>query len=131
MVMCSQCHKRMAVIFVTKVENGEKATKGLCLKCAKEMGVPVDNIVGNVMNQFGLSPEQLEGAEEDLSAMLEQVAENKPSDMDDVEDGGAPAIDLPKLFRDAGLFAAKDGEKKPDLPEKGKDSNRKEEKKKA
>ena len=128
MVMCSQCQKRMAVIFVTKVENGEKTTKGLCLKCAKEMGVPVDNIVGNVMNQFGLSPEQLEGAEEDLSAMLEQVSENKPSDMDDVEDGGAPAIDLPKLFRDAGLFASKDGENLPADAEKGKDSSRKEEK---
>ena len=70
MVMCSQCHKRMAVIFVTKMENGEKSTKGLCLKCAKEMGVPVDNLVGNVMGQFGISPEQLEGAEDDINAML-------------------------------------------------------------
>ena len=100
MVMCSQCHKRMAVIFVTKVENGEKTTKGLCIKCAKEMGVPLDNIVGNVMNQFGISPEQLENAEADLGAMLTET----PSDHDDNEDGGAPAIDLPKLFRDAGLF---------------------------
>ena len=105
MVMCSQCHKRMAVIFVTKVENGEKATKGLCLKCAKEMGVPVDNLVGNVMNQFGISPEQMEHAEEELKAMMEQTVEGCPSDCDDNEDGGAPAIDLPKLFRDAGLFA--------------------------
>ena len=107
MVMCSQCNKRMAVVFVTKVENGEKKTKGLCLKCAKEMGVPIDNIVGNVMNQFGISPEQMENAEEEFSAMLEQVS--PPSDSDDREDGGAPAIDLPKLFRDAGLFANDNG----------------------
>ena len=105
MVMCSQCHKRMAVIFVTKMENGEKSTKGLCLKCAKEMGVPVDNLVGNVMGQFGISPEQLEGAEDDINAMLANT--ETPSDADDNEDGGAPAIDLPKLFRDAGLFAQK------------------------
>ena len=105
MVMCSQCHKRMAVIFVTKMENGEKSTKGLCLKCAKDMGVPVDNLVGNVMGQFGISPEQLEGAEEDINAML--AGTETPSDADDNEDGGAPAIDLPKLFRDAGLFAQK------------------------
>ncbi|MBR3894742.1 MAG: AAA family ATPase [Clostridia bacterium] len=104
MVLCSQCQKRMAVIFVTKVENGEKSTKGLCLKCAKEMGVPVDNIVGNVMNQFGISPEQMENAEEELTNMLEQAGENLPSEFDDKEDGGAPAIDLPKLFRDAGIF---------------------------
>ena len=103
MIMCSQCHKRMAVIFVTKVENGEKVSKGLCMKCAKEMGVPIDNIVGNMMNQFGISPEQLESAEEDLGVMLSE--NGTPSDCDDNEDGGAPAIDIPKLFRDAGLFA--------------------------
>ncbi len=114
MVMCSQCNKRMAVIFVTKVENGEKVTKGLCLKCAKEMGVPVDNIVGNVMNQFGFSPEQMEEAQNDLNEMLEQVAQT-PSDFDDKEDGGAPAIDLPKLFRDAGLFSSGEGV----IPQKG------------
>ena len=102
MVMCSQCQKRMAVIFVTKVENGEKSTKGLCLKCARDMGVPVDNIVGNVMNQFGISPEQLENVEQELNTMLEPI--NPPSDCDDTSDGGAPAIDLPKLFRDAGII---------------------------
>ena len=103
MIMCSQCQKRMAVIFVTKVENGEKSTKGLCMKCAKEMGVPLDNIVGDVMSRFGISPEQLENAEEDLGAMLAETG--TPSDCDDTEDGGAPAIDLPKLFRDARMMA--------------------------
>ena len=101
--MCSQCHKRMAVVFVTKVENGEKATKGLCMKCAKEMGVPIDNMMGNMMSQLGISPEQLEDAEAELGNMLMDT--ETPSDCDDNEDGGAPAIDLPKLFRDAGLFA--------------------------
>ena len=72
------------------------------------MGVPVDNIVGGVMNQFGISPEQMENAEEELTAMMEQSADGLPSDMDDNEDGGAPAIDLPKLFRDAGLFMQKE-----------------------
>ena len=134
MVLCTQCHKRMAVIFVTKVENGEKATKGLCLKCAKEMGVPVDNIVGNMMNQFGISPDQMESAEEELTAMMEQASEGLPSDCDDNADGGAPAIDLPKLFRDAGLFMSKDGGKAPDAPkesENASDSKQKTAKKKA
>ena len=101
MTMCSQCHKRVAVVFMTRVENGEKTTRGLCMKCAKEMGVPIDNIVGNVIDQLGISPEQLENAENDLGEMLGQAL--KPSDCDDPEDGGAPAIDFPKLFRDAGL----------------------------
>ena len=101
MMMCSQCHKRVAVVFVTKMENGEKTTKGLCMKCAKEMGVPIDNLVGNVIDQLGISPEQLENAENDLGALLAQ--NETPSDCDDKEDGGAPAIDLPKLFREAGM----------------------------
>ena len=43
MVMCSNCHKRVAVIFVTKLENGEKTSQGLCIKCAKDMGVYADS----------------------------------------------------------------------------------------
>ena len=39
------------------------------------MGVPVDNLVGNVMGQFGISPEQLEGAEDDINAMLAEHEE--------------------------------------------------------
>ena len=101
MTMCSKCHKRVAVVFMTRLENGEKSTKGFCIKCAKEFGVPVDNIVGNMIDQLGISPEQLENAENDLASMLGDV--QLPSECDDNEDGGAPAIDLPKIFRDAGL----------------------------
>ena len=91
----------MAVVFVTKMENGEKSTQGLCLKCAKEIGVPIDNLMGNVMGQLGISADNLENAEEEILSMMEQAT---PSDCDDTEDGGAPAIDLPKLFRDAGII---------------------------
>ncbi len=102
--MCSNCHKRVAVVFLTKMENGEKTSRGFCMKCAKDFGVPVDNIVGNMIGQLGISPEQLETAEDDLAAMLTQM--QPPSDSDDSEDGGAPAIDIPKLFRDAGFIPA-------------------------
>ncbi len=129
MVMCSQCHKRMAVVFVTKVENGEKTSKGLCLKCAKEIGVPVDNIIGNVMNQFGISPDQMERAEEDLNAMIEQAESNAPEVSDEAEDGRAPAIDLPKLFSDAGIFAMQHSEKPAEAEQEGKSG--KEDKKRA
>ncbi|MBQ8818678.1 MAG: AAA family ATPase [Clostridia bacterium] len=98
MVMCSKCHKRVAVVFVTKIENGNKINDGLCIRCAKEMGVPVDNMLGNVMNQFGISQEELETMADGLNSLI--VA---PSDNDDIEDGGAPAIDIPKLFGDAGF----------------------------
>ena len=128
MVMCSRCHKRMAVVFVTKVENGEKSTQGLCLKCAKEMGVPLDNLMGNVMGQLGLSSDQLENAEEELSSMMGQAM--TPSDCDDNEDGGAPAIDLPKLFRDVGMIPKSQGDGTP-APQNAPQSDKKADKKRA
>ncbi len=99
----------MAVVFVTKLENGNKINEGLCIQCAKEMGVPVDNMLGNVMNQLGISPEQLESMENDINDYIGEMG-NLPISEDDLEDGGAPAIDIPKLFRDAGLPVQKNGE---------------------
>ncbi len=127
MVMCSQCHKRVAVIFVTKMENGEKTTQGLCMKCAKELGVPIDNIVGNVMNQLGVTPDQLENMETELGAFLQGET---PSDADDNEDGGAPAIDFPNLFRQAGMAQPSDAPGKEQTGSEKKDARKKKDEKK-
>ena len=106
MVMCSNCHKRVAVIFVTKYENEKKVSKGLCIKCAKEMGIPMENMLGDLSGQLGLSPDQLENMEDELNNMFQNS--QLPSEMDDNEDGGAPAIDLPKLFGEDGENAQDD-----------------------
>ena len=110
MVMCSKCHKRVAVVFVTKLENGNKINEGLCIQCAKTVGIPVENMLGNVMNQFGISPEQLEDMENELGEFAEQMNSDLPSLNDESEDGGAPAIDLPKLFGEGGNFPVKKNE---------------------
>ncbi len=96
MVMCSNCHKRVAVIFVTKVENGEKSSQGLCVKCAKSMGLPVENMLGDIYKKMGISPEQMENMEDEIAGMFPVG--------DEGEDGGAPAIDLPQLFKDSGIL---------------------------
>lgn len=117
MVMCSNCHKRVAVIFVTKVENGEKTSQGLCVKCAKDLGLPIENMLGDIYNKMGITPEQMENMENELSEMV--------SDGDDGEDGGAPAIDFPKLFKDSGFmdnFKAM-AEKMPPTQEDGSGAN--------
>ena len=93
----------MAVVFITKIEGGEKVSEGLCIKCAKELGLPVDNMLGNVLDKFGLTSEQIENMEQDVNDMLSENG-GLPSDNDDGEDGGAPAIDFPKLIRESGLF---------------------------
>ena len=122
MVMCSNCHKRVAVIFVTKYENDNKVSKGLCIKCAKEMGIPMENMLGDLSGQLGLSPDQLESMEDELNNMFQN--KELPSEMDDNEDGGAPAIDLPKLFGED-----EDGAEDGIIPADPTPSNQKKEKK--
>ena len=107
MVMCSRCKKRVAAVFVTKMENGEKVSEGLCLRCAKELGLPVDNMLGDIMGKLGVTPDQLENMEDDVMDLL-KGGDVLPSDIDDSEDGGAPAIDFPKLFRESGLIPDKE-----------------------
>ena len=122
MVMCSKCHKRVATVFVTKVENGERKTEGLCIRCANEMGLPTEQMMGNVMGKLGITPDQLESMEDEVNGLLQNM--NLPSDNDDNEDGGAPAIDFPKLFRESGLFGtpkegdqAAEGDEKKEKPQ--------------
>ena len=103
MIMCSRCHKRMAVVFITKLENGEKKNEGVCITCAKELGLPLDNMLGDMMNKLGISSDELANMEEDMAKMLEE-GEGLPAVMEDDDldndEARAPAIDLQKLFND-------------------------------
>ena len=56
--LCTRCHKNVAVIFIQKMEGGTTKSEGLCLKCAKEMGIkPVEDM----MQKMGITDEDLEG----------------------------------------------------------------------
>ena len=51
--LCSRCHKNVAVIFIQKMEDGVAKTEGLCLKCAKEIGIqPLQDISRIVAMSF-------------------------------------------------------------------------------
>ena len=63
--LCVRCKKNQAILFVSRMENGEMKSEGYCLKCAKELGMkPIDD----VLNNLGLR-------EEDLDAICEQANE--------------------------------------------------------
>ena len=104
MVMCARCHKRIAVVFITKMENGQRTSEGLCMRCAKEVGLPVNNMLDGLAGQMGITPDQVAAMEDSMNEMM-----NAPSESDGVEDGGAPAIDMPSLF-------GEDGEGSSDVP---------------
>lgn len=92
MQLCSRCHKRMAVVFVTRLENGETKNEGLCLKCAKELEIPQ---VNDILEKMGISDEDLENMENEIGSML--PTEGNDTDPDDSA-SRAPAVDFEKLF---------------------------------
>lgn len=57
MMMCTRCKKRPAVVFITAMQGEEKKNEGLCLVCAKELGVPQ---VSEYMEQMGLTDSDIE-----------------------------------------------------------------------
>ena len=59
MMMCSRCKKRPAVVFISSMQGNERRSEGLCLRCAKEMGLPQ---VNDYLKQMGISEEDFENA---------------------------------------------------------------------
>ena len=108
--LCSKCKKNVAVIFVTKIEGGKTLTEGLCLKCAKEMGIkPVDDI----MKRMGISEDELEGLNSEMTEAFQGMEsmmagdQNQDDDSDEIESQTATFPFLNKLFG---------GERQEDLP---------------
>lgn len=97
--LCSRCRKNVAVIFITKIENGNTVNEGLCLKCAKELGIkPVDDI----MKRMGVTDEDLDNLSDEMMGVLggdEQSDENNDdADNDEIESQTATFPFLNKLF---------------------------------
>lgn len=76
MQKCAVCKKNLAVIYTTKIVNGKSELYGLCLECAKKMGLPV---MDQLMKQTGMSPNEIENLSEQMNTMFQNM------DMDDLE----------------------------------------------
>ena len=71
--MCSRCHKRMAVIYMTRMENGKTINEGLCLQCAKELGI---GPVNELMEKMGITDEELEDCRRGLLSGMNGVEDS-------------------------------------------------------
>ena len=100
--LCARCHKNVAVIYVTKIENGKTTSEGLCLKCARELGMkPVDDF----MQKMGITDDDIENMAGEMMEAL-NGAENLPEDAgDDSEDDSGKTATFPFLGK---LFGAQD-----------------------
>ena len=106
--LCSRCKKNVAVIFITKVENGKSTNEGLCLKCAKELGIKqVDEIV----ERMGITDEDLDSLNSEMNQLIQPE--------DDDEDIGSRTATFPhmnRLFGGLGNELSQTDEPKKDAP---------------
>ena len=81
--LCSRCHKNLAVVFISKIENGKTVNEGLCLKCARELGLPQ---VEDMMKRMGISDEDLDTLNNEMLQAFN--GEENLEDLPDGEEGG-------------------------------------------
>ena len=105
MPMRSRCKKNVAVVFITKLENGETTNDGICLKCAKELGIKPIN---DLMDKIGISSDDIDSITDEMMSSfsgdsdLESMLSN--GNGNDREDNAADSMQfLDKLFGNSPL----------------------------
>ncbi|MBE6726587.1 MAG: ATP-dependent Clp protease ATP-binding subunit [Ruminococcaceae bacterium] len=91
-MMCSRCHKRVAVIFLRTLKDGADTQEGFCVKCAKELGIkPIDDILA----QTGMDDETIDRFNSDMQAMMESGEFPGASEN---QDSRAPLFNFSKMM---------------------------------
>ena len=117
MEMCSRCKKRPATVYIMKLENNVQKQEGLCLVCAKELGIKP---VNDMMTKMGITEEELENMEKMFQDMMPTLSEN-----DDLVEGDedSPTIDFSKIMKNMGMPHDEKKDKK-DIKDKKKDNRK-------
>ena len=121
--MCTKCRKNIAVVFITKIENGVTMNEGYCLKCARSLGLPQ---IDSVVKQMGFSEDDLDTLSDEMSSMFGQLEGADGEEDDETESRTATFPLINQLF--GGNSPAKqknEGEEAPDEGEKKKKKNKK------
>ncbi|MBO7303668.1 MAG: ATP-dependent Clp protease ATP-binding subunit [Clostridia bacterium] len=97
---CARCKTRQAMVFITRLENNNKINEGLCLVCARELGIkPVEDM----LKRMGMTEDDIENMSGEMSELFGGNDTSLESRDDNAIDGGAPAIDFQKIFSGLGL----------------------------
>ncbi len=126
--MCTKCKKNIAVVFITKMENGATMNEGYCLKCARSLGIPQ---IDQAVRQMGISEEDLDLLSDEMSSMFGQRDDGDDHDEDEIDSQTATFPLLNQLFGGSGNLPAqqprppKKEESKEEKGDKGKKKNKK------
>ena len=93
--MCIKCKKNIAVLFITKIENGVSLNEGYCLKCARSLGIPQ---IDDAVRQMGISEEDLDMMSDEMGNFFGQMDDSDKHDDDEVDSQTATFPLLNQLF---------------------------------
>ena len=97
--LCSKCKKNVAVIFITRIENGASLNEGYCLKCARSLGIPQ---IDQAVRQMGISEEDLDMLSDEMGNFFGQMDDADKHDDDEVDSQTATFPLLNQLFGGVG-----------------------------
>jgi len=98
--MCIKCKKNVAVVFISKIENGNTLNEGYCLKCARGLGLPQ---IDQVVKQMGISEEDLDMLSDEMSSMFGQRDDEGEEDENESQTATFPLLN--QLFGTGNLPA--------------------------
>ena len=124
-MLCSRCKKRQAVVFISTIQGNDKRDEGLCLICAKELGVPQ---VNDYLEKMGISDEDLEESYKMIFGDVDEESDTDSGADDDFTPGGAGTI-MPFFKRFAANKDSQTESEKQDVKDDKKHNKKKEEKK--
>ncbi len=113
--LCTKCKKNIAVVFLTKIENGVTMNEGYCIKCARSLGIPQ---IEEAVKQMGFSEEDLDNLTDEMSGMFGQM-EGSEADDDEIDSRTATFPLINQLFG-GNMPAKKEPPKAPEDEGKGK-----------
>ena len=93
--LCAKCRKNVAVVFITKIENGNTLNEGYCLKCARSLGIPQ---IDEAVRQMGISEEDLDMLSDEMGNMFGQMDDADRYDDDEIDSQTATFPLLNQLF---------------------------------
>ena len=94
-MLCSNCHKNMAVIFTKKIDGDKSSVEGLCYNCAKEKGI---NPLEILAKQANLSEDELNDMSKQFENIFDDISENFNIDELSNESGEGEGISLGSIF---------------------------------
>ena len=85
------------MVFITRLENDKSINEGICLVCAKDLGIKPIN---DMLRSMGISDEEISGMSDSIAGMMENVSENLPDDISeqDLTDGKLPTMNLGEIL---------------------------------